>query len=276
MICLSAPDQRRGPEQRHRWHAPKVDLRPGAIMHTSIQTRLRVSNNIEKLYELQQIDLRRLRIVKDIRKSLDDLKEPRDLAELRANVVAMQEEQEGLRNSQKAAEAQVANIKAKIEANRNLLETVGLTDPKEIAALQAIITELEREKASMEERALAALLEYEDKHKVFRPRQEALAERDAQWQIAKDEFDERQSTMAAELRQLNAERKTQAGNVDAESLEVYEDLLKRKNGIAVTTISNSFCDACFMSLPTSVSTAPLGNGKGYLFCPSCGRILVRT
>lgn len=235
-----------------------------------------MSSNIEKLYELQQIDLRRLRIVKEIRKALDDIQEPRDLAELRADVAAMQEEQDGLRNSQKAAEAQVENIKAKIAANQHLLENVGLTDPKEIAALQAIITELEREKAAMEERALAALLEYEDKHKAFQPRQKTLAERDAQWQLAKDEFGERQSTIAAELRQLNAERKMQADNVDAESLEVYEDLLKRKNGIAVTTISNSFCDACFMSLPTSVSTAPHGNGKGYLFCPSCGRILVRT
>ncbi len=235
-----------------------------------------MSNNIEKLYELQQIDLRRLRIIKEIRKSLEDIKEPRDLAELRASVMVMQEEQDGLRNSQKAAEAQVENIKEKIAANQNLLDNVGLTDPKEIAALQAIITELEREKASMEERALAALLEYEDKHKAFQPRQETLAARDAEWQMAKDAFGERQTTIAEELRALNAERKTHADTVDAESLEVYEDLLKRKNGIAVTTISNSFCDACFMSLPTSVSTAPHGNGRGYLFCPSCGRILVRT
>ena len=128
-----------------------------------------MSNNIEKLYELQQIDQRRLRIVKDVRKSLEDIKEPQDLADLRANVNGMQEEQDGLRNSQKAAESQVENIKEKITANSNMLDTVGLTDPKEIAALQAIITELEREKSSMEERALAALLEYEDKHKAFKP-----------------------------------------------------------------------------------------------------------
>ena len=235
-----------------------------------------MSNNIEKLYELQQIDQRRLRIVKDVRKSLEDIKEPQDLADLRANVNGMQEEQDGLRNSQKAAESQVENIKEKITANSNMLDTVGLTDPKEIAALQAIITELEREKSSMEERALAALLEYEDKHKAFRPLEETLSARDAEWQSAKDEFGQRQSTLAEELKALNAERKTHADALDAESLEVYEDLLKRKNGIAVTTISNSFCDACFMSLPTSVSTAPHGNGTGYLFCPSCGRILVRT
>lgn len=235
-----------------------------------------MSKNIEKLYELQQIDLRRLRIVKDVRKSLEGVREPQDLVELRASVNGMQEEQDGLRNSQKAAEAQVENIKEKIAANENMLNTVGLTDPKEIAALQAIITELEREKASMEERALAALLEFEDKHKAFKPLEESLSERDAEWQSAKEEFGERQTTLAEELKALNAERKNHANALDAGSLEVYEDLLKRKNGIAVTTISNSFCDACFMSLPTSVSTAPHGNGMGYLFCPSCGRILVRT
>ncbi len=235
-----------------------------------------VSSNIEKLYELQQVDLRRLRIIKGIRKSLDDIKEPRDLAELRATVTAMQEEQDGLRSSQKAAEAQVENIKEKIAANQSLLENAGLTDPKEITTLQAIITELEREKAAMEERALAALLEYEDKRQAFRPQQTILEARDAEWQSAKKEFSSRQAMIAEELKALNAERKTRADRVDAETLDVYEDLLKRKNGIAVTTISNSFCDACFMSLPTSVSTAPHGNGRGYLFCPSCGRILVRT
>ena len=170
-----------------------------------------MSNNTEKLYELQQIDLRRLRIVKDVRKSLDEIKEPRILAELRANVTGLQEELDGLRNSQKAAEAQADNIKEKIAANLNLLENVGLTDPKDIAALQAIITELERERASMEERALAALLEYEDKNKAFQPRIETLTERDAEWHRLKDEFGERQSSLAEELRKLNAERKTQAG-----------------------------------------------------------------
>ena len=83
-----------------------------------------MSNNTERLYELQQIDLRRLRIVKDVRKSLDEIKEPRILAELRANVTGLQEELDGLRNSQKAAEAQADNIKEKIAANLNLLENV--------------------------------------------------------------------------------------------------------------------------------------------------------
>lgn len=232
-------------------------------------------NDIEKLYALQQIDLQRLRIIKDVKRSLAEVQEPPDLADLRAKYASLREEQEGLRNNQTSAEAQVATIKDKIAANQDMLESGRLTDPKEIAALQAIIVELEGSKSSLEERALAALLEFEDKQKVVQPLRAKLEEQDSQWQSLKDDFGKKQSTLAKEMKVLNAERKTQAASMNAAALAMYEDLLKRKNGIAVTTISDSSCDACFMSLPTSVATAPRDNGSAYLHCPSCGRILVQ-
>lgn len=234
-------------------------------------------NVIEKLYDLQQIDLQRLRIIKDVKQALEDTKEPRELADLRSRVQTLGGEQDALRSNQRIAESQVETVKEKIAANQAMLHSGQLTDPKAIASLQTSIDELENNKASLEERALAALLEYEDKHRTFQPLQTRLQKQEAQWQAVKEEFQQRQTVMAQEMKGLNEQRKAHAKHIDTTALQVYEDLLKRKNGIAVTTISNSSCDACFMSLPTSVATAPRNHtaSAGFLLCPSCGRILVQ-
>ncbi len=230
--------------------------------------------DIEKLYALQLIDSQRLRIIRQVKNLLEQTREPQDLVELRSKVVSMQQEQEHLSTNQKAADAQVNIVKEKIAANQQVLTGGELTDPREIATLQSMINELEVNKAALEERALAALLEYEDNNKVFQPLQEQLTSRNAEWEQAKSEFKALQVEMAAEMEELNRKRRDHALKMEASALEAYEDLLRRKNGIAVTTISNSSCDACFMSLPISVATAP-PNHDAYLNCPSCGRILVQ-
>ncbi len=231
-------------------------------------------NDIEKLYALQLIDSQRLRIIRQVKNLLEQTREPQDLVDLRSKVASMQEEQEHLSTNQKAADAQVNIVKEKIEANQQVLTQGAITDPREISTLQTKINELEVNKAALEERALAALLEYEDNNKVFQPLNERLKSRQSEWEQAKNEFRELQVEMAAEMEELNKKRRDHANRVDESSLRTYEDLLRRKNGIAVTTISNSSCDACFMSLPISVATAP-PNNDSYLNCPSCGRILVQ-
>jgi len=39
--------------------------------------------------------------------------------------------------------------------------------------------------------------------------------------------------MAAELKELNRERSVRASDMNKDALQIYEELLKRKNGIAV-------------------------------------------
>ena len=234
-----------------------------------------MATNIENLFDLQQIDLKRLHIVKQVKKSLVSVREPTDLARLRESVSVMGEEQETLKENQALAESQVKVVKEKIAANQDLLNSGRLTDPKDIAALQAQIAELESTKSAYEERALAALLEFEDKNKQYQPLLERLEERVGEWEQLRHSAREEQAGMAAELKELNRERSVRASNMNKDALRTYEELLKRKNGIAVTTITNSSCDACFMSLPTSVATAPRNGSNDYLHCPSCGRMLIQ-
>ncbi len=164
-------------------------------------------NDIEKLYALQLIDAQRLRIVRQVKNLLEQTKEPQDLVELRSKVDSMQQEQEHLSANQKAADAQVNIAREKIAANQQALADGHLTDPREIATLQTVINELEVNKAALEERALAALLEYEDNNKVFQPLQAKLQSRHTEWEQAKSEFRELQVEMATEMEDLNRQRR---------------------------------------------------------------------
>ena len=251
-------------------------LPAGAIIYDlAQQKRGVVATDIEKLFDLQQIDLKRLRIVKQVKKSLVSVREPIDLIRLRESVGSMSEEQESLKENQALAESQVKVVKEKIAANQDLLNSGRLTDPKDIAALQSQIAELESTKSAYEERALAALLEFEDKNKQYQPLVERLEEQTGEWEELRRCARAEQEGMAAELKELNRERSVCASDMNEDALQIYEELLKRKNGIAVTTITNSSCDACFMSLPTSVATAPRNGSSNYLHCPSCGRMLIQ-
>ena len=285
----STPVREQDPGQPKRGHrpngnaialirGPEYGTTPpaGAIIHDlAQQKRGVVANDIEKLFDLQQIDLKRLRIVKRVKKSLVSVREPIDLVRLRESVGSMSEEQESLKENQALAESQVKVVKEKIAANQDLLNSGRLTDPKDIAALQSQIAELEITKSTYEERALAALLEFEDKNKQYQPLVERLEERTGEWEELRRCAREEQEGMAAELKELNRERSVRASDMNKDALQIYEELLKRKNGIAVTTITNSSCDACFMSLPTSVATAPRNGSSNYLHCPSCGRMLLQ-
>ncbi|NJN82658.1 MAG: hypothetical protein HC802_10565 [Caldilineaceae bacterium] len=62
--------------------------------------------------------------------------------------------------------------------------------------------------------------------------------------------------------------------MDAELLTEYEDLRRRKNGVAVTLIQMDTCGACHMQIPTGVVSSVRSSKNVLVTCPSCGRILV--
>lgn len=234
-----------------------------------------MATEIEKLFALQEIDLQRLRILKDAQRSLKATQMPPKLVELQEQVDSMKADQDTLRTNRHLAEEQVKTVKDKLAANQELLDSGKLTDPKDISEMLTIIEELEHSKASLEERALAALLEFEDNNRVFQPLVDHMKLEISKWEETKDEFRKQRKELVHEMEILNQQRRSHTAAVDGAALKKYEDLLKRKNGIAVTTISNSSCDACFMSLPTSVATAPRQASNSFLHCPSCGRMLLQ-
>jgi hypothetical protein len=91
------------------------------------------------------------------------------------------------------------------------------------------------------------------------------------------QWKEQQKQLVVELMQLKAaqvvlesNRKQLSGLFDAETLEIYQELRKRK-GVAVAKVEQGICHGCRITLPnTDLQRA---KGGGVVRCSSCGRII---
>ena len=92
------------------------------------------------------------------------------------------------------------------------------------------------------------------------------------WQTGQGNLVDEQSDLQARLEQLAEQRTSLLIAVGPEDLATYERLRQRKGGRAVVIISNSICQGCRMSPPTSqLQQAKMG--RDLVFCNNCGRIL---
>lgn len=76
----------------------------------------------------------------------------------------------------------------------------------------------------------------------------------------------------AKLDELEAERKKRlSGDVDAESLTLYERLLAAREGVALAELEGKICQGCYMEVPSNLYVK-VARGTSLAQCPSCDRI----
>jgi len=82
---------------------------------------------------------------------------------------------------------------------------------------------------------------------------------------------EEQNELALRLHRLSGKRQEQAQAIDAASLKEYEQLLQRKNGLAVAGLRFNTCRGCQLTVSANKLKA-VDEGKK-VYCGGCGRIL---
>src|SRR2546426_831976 len=94
-------------------------------------------------------------------------------------------------------------------------------------------------------------------------------------ETARAELQARQSRLrdlTAELEAARRQRGALAAEVDPDFLRRYERLRSRKDGVAVTAVNGSVCNACHMTVPEAVLNAARERDE-IRTCEDCGRIL---
>jgi predicted nucleic acid-binding Zn-ribbon protein len=61
-------------------------------------------------------------------------------------------------------------------------------------------------------------------------------------------------------------------SISSELITIYNDIKKRKKGIAVAMIKNGICSGCRMSLPVA-TISEARKCDAIIICENCGRIL---
>ncbi|MCB0046526.1 MAG: hypothetical protein KDD92_13970 [Caldilineaceae bacterium] len=228
---------------------------------------------VSELYELQQTDTMweqvRRRLI-TIRKNLGESEE---VSAARSQTDAVEKALHEWQGRQIDAELESKTLKERIADTEKRLMSGKITNPKELESLQASLDALRRQRVGVEDKAVEALLQVEETTKSLDAAEQRYTELNDAWRNSQQELTAAEEKMKRNYVILKRRREAAEAAMDKESLREYEQLRKRKGGVAVTKVENGNCGACHVSLPTGTISAL--HGRDRVYCPSCGRLLYR-
>ncbi|HTT51743.1 MAG TPA: C4-type zinc ribbon domain-containing protein [Streptosporangiaceae bacterium] len=233
----------------------------------------------QRLLELADLDAELARL-EHRRRSLPETAEAERLEardrELGDEIVTLEAAEKDLGREQGKAEADVDQVRTRIERDRGRLDAGTVTSARELETLQAEIVSLARRQSDLEE----VVLEVMERRESAQHRRAALA-------------DER-SALAAELAQVAARRDAALGEImeeagkatdrragvaaeePADLLNLYEKL-RAQHGVGAAALRRGRCEGCHLSLNTvDLNRIRAAAPDEVLRCEECRRILVRT
>jgi predicted nucleic acid-binding Zn-ribbon protein len=229
-----------------------------------------------RLLDLQAVDLAidRLRARQRVLESGSEIGTARaaadaaegDLGELRLRIDALDRDGTKL-------EHEIDSLSQKAAAEEQRMYDGSVANAKELSSIQHEVENVRRRKASREDELLVLM---EEREKVETAAEEAerrsTALREEVDRIAAASDDEL-TRVAADLATSEHERAGMAAEIDAELLELYEDLRRQKKGVGAAALVDGVCQGCHEQL-SSVDLDRVKRATGVRRCEYCRRILV--
>jgi predicted nucleic acid-binding Zn-ribbon protein len=197
--------------------------------------------------------------------------------ELRDSIAALTAQNSDLKREQAKAEGDVAQVRARIDRDRQRLDSGMVNSPRELESLQSEVQSLHRRQSDLEEVVLDVMERRETAQGTL---EQATAERE---QLRSDLISVTAARDAA-LAEL-AEQSVKAGDhrmevtaaIPPDLLELYDKLRAQHGGVGAAALRQRRCQGCNLTLNTvdlnAIRAAP---DDEVLRCEECRRILVRT
>jgi uncharacterized protein len=200
----------------------------------------------------------------------------RDLA-LRDSIAALTAQSSDLGREQAKAEADVEQVRSRIERDRQRLDGGMVASPKELENLQSEIQSLQRRQSDLEEIVLDVMERRETNQAGL---DEAIAERSsieaelrtvtAARDAALAELDEQEAKATAKRAQI-------AGAIAGDLLDLYDKQRAQHGGVGAAALRQRRCQGCNLTLNTvDLNAIRAAADDEVLRCEECRRILVRT
>jgi uncharacterized protein len=197
--------------------------------------------------------------------------------ELRDELAVLQAQEGDLRREQAKAEADVEQVRTRIDRDRARLDAGQVSSPRELENLQSEIESLHRRQSDLEEVVLDVMERQETTGSRL---QAAGAEREQVGADAGVAITSRDAALAEIGEQAGkaADRRA-AVLVDepAELVDLYERLRVQHGGVGAAALRRGRCEGCHLSLNTvDLNAIRAAAADEVLRCEECRRILVRT
>lgn len=226
----------------------------------------------ERLYILQCTDSELDRLSRRLREIEASLGETEELRRARLDLEEAEKALHKLQAKLRDLELENAGLGDKIKANEQRLYGGTVKNPKELTSLQEENAYLRRRRSHLEDVILEVMIEVEEAQERADGARTHLTQVEEQWRVEQERLTAEQAALQDKLHALQERRQTLRTALPPDDLEIYDDLRRRRGGLAVSILKEGICQGCQMSLPSS-KAQQARQGDVLVFCGSCDRIL---
>jgi uncharacterized protein len=198
-------------------------------------------------------------------------------AELRDSIAALTAHISDLRREQAKAEADVEQVRSRIDRDRQRLDSGKVNSPRELENLQSEVQSLQRRQSDLEEVVLDVMERFEGGQSGL---EQATAEREQVGAELAGVTAARDMALA-ELEEQSAKavhRRTEVtATLPADLLDLYDKLRTQHGGVGAAALRHRSCQGCNLAMNTvDINAIRAAPDDEVLRCEECRRILVRT
>lgn len=229
--------------------------------------------NVLELFNLQKIDYNQSKLRHRLLEIQKLLTESDSISAARGGMEKIEKDLQKWQTTLRDGELEMESLATRIEETDKSLMSGEVTNPKELETLQASLDALKRQNEGIEENSVAAMAKVEKLETQLAEKKSKLATVEAEWKNSQKELRTEGAKLQKQYVLLKKKRESASGTIDAGLLNNYEQLRKRKGGIAVAALDGDGCGVCHMQVPSGVVSAARSVREDLVHCPSCGRIL---
>ncbi|HEY85744.1 MAG TPA: hypothetical protein G4N96_11615 [Chloroflexi bacterium] len=227
----------------------------------------------QQLYQLQQFDSQIDASNKRLNEIASNLVETEALKLVRKKLKAAETARRQTRAFMTDLDLEVKGLQQKITRHERRLYSGKLVNPKEAASLQEEIASTKRWQTKREEDLLEAMIALEEAEAAYQAAQQAYDETKSNWKADQADLLREQGQLQAENTDLSKARKSTTQFIDGKVLTRYEQLRKKKGGIAVAAIEDGSCLTCGVILSSRLCQQARTDDSKLYYCENCGRII---
>jgi uncharacterized protein len=227
---------------------------------------------IGRLYELQQVDSRIVRLESSLA-TLDDG------SSLRTQLAQAQSAEEASRAEVTSRQTRLRDLELELQTTVGKATKVEqdlysgrVSNPKELRAMQEDVESLTRQRQRLEDEMLTLMEDIDHLGDQVRTLEAERQGKERAVDEHLEDYTSRQRALTADLEATRRQREALVAEVDPDLLRRYDRLRERKGGVAVTLVNGSICGACHMTIPEALLGVSEGSDDVHT-CEDCGRIL---
>ena len=229
-------------------------------------------NRAAQLLMLQKVELEiqdKMRLLRQVRRALRNTEE---LEAMRKQYGEVQDDLKELEALQRELELEVQGLSQRIEEHERELYSGTIRNPKELAVRQQKLEALKRRRDRLDERMMRSLENTEKMRRRIEQLRERLQEAEAKWEQQRGKWEDMERKLKRYLVYLRRQRDEIRQSIPRADLELYEELVRAKGGVAVAELKDGVCTACGVGVSQG-KIESVRRSTGLITCSNCERIL---